>query len=117
VDRQRLCRLARERDLRGERALLIGARRALTVEVEPGLADRHAALVRRERSQFREVDVIEALRRVRMPADGRVNLGERLGRSQRRTGGRTVSADREHPCHADRFGGHDELGVRRLAQV
>ena len=73
--------------------------------------------MRGQRAQFREVGVVEALRRVRMPADGRVHLGERLGRGERRAGGRAVGADREHPCHADRFGGRHELGVRRLAQV
>ena len=69
VDHERLAGLARERDLRRERALLILARRAVAVEVETRLADRHAALVRGERAQLGEVGVVEALRRVRVAAD------------------------------------------------
>ncbi len=117
MDHERFPGLARERDLRGERALLVGARGGVAVEVEARLADRHAALVRGERAQFREVGVVEAPRLVRVPADGRVHVRERLGRGERRTRGGAVGADREHPRDADRFGGGDELGVRRLAQV
>ena len=83
VDHERFPGLARERDLRGERALLVGARGGLAVEVQAGLADRHAALVRGERAQFGQVGVVEALRFVRMPADGRVHVRERLGRGER----------------------------------
>ena len=52
VDDERLAELARELDLRGERALLVGARRVVAVVVEPGLADREAARVARELGQL-----------------------------------------------------------------
>ena len=95
VDHERLAGLARERDLRGERPLLVGARRALAVEVEARLADRHAALVRREPAQLGEVGVVEAPRGVRVAADRGVHLREVLGRRERRAARGAVDPDRE----------------------
>ena len=66
-------------DLRLERALLVGRRRAVAVEVQAGLADRDAALVRGERLELGEVGVVEAGRLVRVPADRGVDLREALG--------------------------------------
>ncbi len=113
-----LPRLARELDLRRERALLVGSRRgAVAVEVESGLADRHAALVRGERAQLGEVGVVEAPRRVGMAPDRGVDLREGLGRGQRGAAGGAVDADREHAADPRRLRGRDELGVGRLAEV
>ena len=52
VDDERLAELARELDVGGERALLVGARRVVAVVVEAGLADRAAARVARELAQL-----------------------------------------------------------------
>ncbi len=117
MDHERLARLARERDLRGERALLVRARRAVAVEVEAGLADRDAALVRGQRAQLGQVGVVEARRVVRVAADRRVHLREGLGRGQRRAAGGAVDADGQHPRDARRDRRRDQLGVGRLAQV
>ena len=48
VDDERLAGVARELDLGEEGALLVGARRAVAVVVQAGLADRAAARVLRE---------------------------------------------------------------------
>ena len=109
VDHERLAGLARELDLRRERALLVGARRGVAVEVEAGLADRHAALVRGQRAQLGQVGVVEALGRVRVAADRRVHLGKVLGRRERRAAGGAVDADRQHARHARRLGRRDQL--------
>ena len=84
VDHERLTRLARQLDLRRERTLLVGARSAVAIEVQPCLADRNTARVRSQGAQLGQIGVVEALGRVRMPADRRVHLGEVLGRRQRR---------------------------------
>ena len=52
VDDERLAELAREPDVGGERALLVGARRVVAVVVEAGLADRDAARVAGQRAQL-----------------------------------------------------------------
>ena len=52
VDDERLAELAREADVGGERALLVGARRVVAVVVQAGLADRGAARVARELAQL-----------------------------------------------------------------
>ncbi len=74
------------------RCLVARAARRLAIEVQSGLPDRHAALVRRQRAQLRQVGVVEALRGVRVAADRRVHLGEVLRRRQRRAAGRAVDA-------------------------
>ena len=109
--------LAREQDLRGERALLVGAGREVAVEVKAGLADRHAAGMGGERAQFGQVGVVEAPRFVRMHADGRIHMWKRLGRRERRARGDAVGADREHARDTDGFRRGHQLGVRRLAEV
>jgi hypothetical protein len=84
MDHQRLARLARERDLRGEGALLVGTRRPLAVEVQAALADRHAALVRGERAQLGQVRRVESMRGVGVAPDRGIHLREVLGRRKRR---------------------------------
>ncbi len=117
VDHERLGRLARKRNLRGEGALLILAWRALAVEIEAGLADREAALVRGERAQFGQIGAVEALGRVGMAADRRIHLGKSLGGGERGTARSTVDADREDVRDAGRRRVRDELGVGRFAQL
>ena len=60
VDHERLAGRARQLDLGQEGALLVGRGRAVAVEVQAGLADRHAALVRGQRLELGEVGVVEA---------------------------------------------------------
>ena len=97
VDHERLRRFARERDLCGERALLIGRGRAVAVVVEPGLADRDAPRVRGQRLQLGEVGVVEPGRAVRVAADRGVHLREVLGGLERRAARRAVGPDRDDP--------------------
>ena len=80
VDDQRLAGLGGQRDLRLERALLVGPWRAVAIEVEAGLADRHAARVVGQRAQLGEVGAVEAVRAVGVPADRGEHLREGLGR-------------------------------------
>ena len=72
---------------------LVGARRAVAIEVKAGLSDRPAALVGRQRTQLGEIGVVEARRCVRMAADRRIHLGKGLGRGERRAAGGAVDAD------------------------
>ena len=117
VDHQRLGGLARERDLRREGALLVSAGRPLAIEVEPALADRHAALVRRERAQLGQVGVVEAARGVGVASDRRVHLREVLGRGERRAAGGSVDAHGHDARDPGGVGRRDELRVGGLAQV
>ena len=87
VDHERLAGLARQRDLGRERALLICARGTFAIEVKTGLADRHAAPVRRERAQLGQVGVVEAPGGVGVTADRRVHLRKGLRRGERRAAG------------------------------
>ncbi len=115
VDHERLGGLARERDLGAEGAPLVGLGRSFTVEVEPGLADRAALRMGRERAQLGEVGVVEAGRRVGMAADPDVDLREVLRHLQRRAAGVAVGADRQQPRDAGVDRGGDQLGRRRGA--
>ena len=117
VDHERLAAIAGERDLRGECACLIGARRAVAVVVEARLADRHATLVFGQRAQLREIGGVEASGRVRMTSDRGIYLREVLCRCQRRAAGRAIDADGQQARDSDPLGGRDERGVRRLAQI
>jgi len=112
VDHERLGQLARQLDLSLEGALLVGARRAVAIEVQTGLADRDAALVHCERLQLCEVGLIEAGCGVGMTPDSGEHLWERLGDRQRRAAGRAIDPDRQQPLDAGlRGGGHDRGGL------
>ena len=117
VDDQRLAELRGQRDLGGEGALLVAVGGVVAVEVQARLADRQAAVVGRQRPQLGEVGVVEAAGGVGVPADRGVDLGEVLGRGQRRAAGGAVDADREDARHAGLLGRRHELGVGRLAEV
>ena len=91
VDDERLARRAGEVDLGVEGALLVGARRAVAVEVQAGLADGHAAVVAGELGDLVERRVVEARGEVGVAADGGEHLRERLG------GGERAAARRRRP--------------------
>ena len=63
----------------------------VAVVVEPGLADRHALLVRRQRLQLGKVGIVETGGFIRVAADRRVHLREVLGRLQAPRGTRRPS--------------------------
>ena len=107
---------ARQLHLRDERADLVLARRVVAVVVEPGLPDRDAALVGRQRLELGQVGVVEAGRAVGMAADRRADLREGLGRRQRRAARRAVHPDRQHPAHAGALRVGDQIGVVRGEQ-
>ena len=111
VDDERLAELAREADVRGERALLVGARRVVAVVVEAGLADRGAARVAGELAQLVRDRVGVARRVVGVVADGEPHLGVRLGGGLRAAAALRVGADREDPRDAGLRRGGDDLGV------
>ena len=117
VDHERFPGLARQRDLSGESALLVCARRTIAVEVQPGLPNRDAALMRGKRAQLGQIGVVEARGRVRMPAHGGIHLGERLGSGESRPAGGTVDAHGDHAPHAHRHGGGHQLRIGWLAQL
>ena len=93
VDHQRLAELARQLDLRAERALLVGARRVVAVVVEAGLADRQAARVGGELAQLVCDRVRVAGGVVGVVADRGVHLVVLLGGRERRAPRALVDAD------------------------
>ncbi len=117
MDDEGRARGACEGDLCPERALLVVPGGVLAVVVEPRLADRDAARVRRQRLQLGQVGVVEAARLVGVTADRRIHLGERLGRRERGAARDAVGADGEQLHDARRHRALDELGVWLFAQV
>ena len=117
VDDERLAGLARELDLGEERALLVGARRAVAVVVEAGLPDRAAARVLRELGELGRRRVVEALGAVGVAAEGGVDLLEALGGGERGAAALGVHADREDAVHARLAGGGHQLVLGRRPVV
>ena len=106
VDDQRLGRFASERDVRGERTLLIGTGgRAIAVEVKAGLTDGDTALVRCQSAQLGQVGVVEALGGVGVAANGGVHLREVLSGCKRSAAGEPVDTHGEHARDAHPLGG------------
>jgi hypothetical protein len=100
VDDERLAGSARDLDLRQERALLVLARRAVAVVVEPGLPHRAAEVVPRQLGKVGRGGVVEVVRGVRVPPDRGEHLVEPLRRGERRAVAVLVHPDREDALHA-----------------
>ena len=92
--------VAGDLDLGEERALLVLARRAVAVVVEPGLPHRAAEVVLRQLGEVGRGGVVEAVGGVRVAADRGEHLVEALRRRERRAVAVLVHPDREDALHA-----------------
>jgi extradiol dioxygenase family protein len=117
VDDERLAGRAGDLDLGQEGALLVRARGAVAVVVEPGLPHRAAQRLGRELGQIPRGRVVEALGRVGVAADRGEHLVEPLGRSQGGAVALLVHPDREDAVHARRARRRHQLVLGRGAVV
>jgi hypothetical protein len=117
VDDERLGELAGDLDLRAEGPLLVGARRVVAVVVQPGLADRAAAGMRRELAQVLGDGVVIPGGEVGVAADGGEHLVVGVGGGERAAAGLGVHADGEDARDTLVARRRDELRLRRRAAV
>ena len=115
VDHHRQAGAPGDRDLGLERGSLLGARGAVAVVVEAGLADRHHALVRGQRLDLGRRSAIEAGGGVRVTSDAGEHLLVRPGRGDRLAVGGLVHAHGEDATDPDLARGR-RPGPRRRAR-
>ena len=117
VDHHGKLRASGQLELRLEGAALVVAGRVVAVVVEPGLADRPGARVRRGALDLLERGLVEAGALVRVASHDRDHLVVVLRRGQRVLDRRAVHPHRRQPRDARRTCPADELGNRWLARV
>ena len=110
MDDERLSDPAGDLDVGPKGAMLIGARGAVAVVVEPRLPHRRHPRIGGELLDPRRGRVVEARRSVGMAPDTGVDLGVLLGGRDRLLAPRLVDSDAEHPPDADPARVGDQLG-------